>query len=187
MDIQNDFCPGGALPVKGGDRIIPPLNKVITEFSRSNLPVFFTRDWHPPDHTSFKARGGPWPPHCVQGTWGAELRPDLNIPPESEVVSKGQKPGFEAYSGFQGTNLEERLKELVVDEVFVCGLATDYCVKQTTLDALKSGFKVDVLEDCTMGVNLKPDDSRRALNEVSSKGARLLDSARVAELLTSEA
>ena len=176
VDVQNDFCPGGALAVKGGDEVIPKLNKVIRAFSKAGLPIFFTRDWHPPKHRSFKTQGGIWPPHCVRDTSGAEFHPGLTVPPEAVVISKGTKPKFEAYSGFQGTDLEKRLKKFGVRRILIGGLTTDYCVKESSLDALDAGFDVAVLRDCIRGVNLHPDDSEFAIREIVARGAVLLDS-----------
>jgi nicotinamidase/pyrazinamidase len=176
VDVQRDFCPGGSLAVKDGDKVVPKLNKVVEAFQSAGVPVFFTRDWHPPDHISFKSRDGPWPPHCVQGTPGAEFHPRLKVPKDAVVISKGAEPDFEAYSGFQGTDLGKRLKDLGVEEVFIGGLTTDYCVKESSIDALSMGLKVNVLTDCIKGVNVRPDDSDTALRLIASKGARLTSS-----------
>lgn len=182
--MQRDFCPGGALPVKDGDRVVPRLNGVIGAFTRASLPIFFTRDWHSRNHMSFKGHGGTWPPHCVKGTPGAGFHPKLRVPRGAVVISKGKQAGSEAYSGFQGTNLEKRLKEAGVREVFLGGLATDYCVKETALDALDAGLKVKVLEDCVKGVNLRADDSELALREVVARGAGLVTSSDAVRLVT---
>ena len=179
MDIQNDFCPGGALPVADGDKVVPVLNKYIQLFRGESAPIIYTRDWHPPDHSSFKAQGGPWPPHCVQGTEGAKFRPDLLPPAEGEIVSKADRKD-EAYSLFRGTDLAHRLRRLKfrlglrggIKSLFVGGLATDYCVKETVLDGLKLGFQVYYLEDASKGVNVNPDDSQLAVKEMISKGAK---------------
>jgi nicotinamidase/pyrazinamidase len=176
VDVQNDFCPGGALAVRGGDEVVPKLNRVIDSFSRRRVPIFFTRDWHPPNHISFRARGGPWPPHCVQGTLGAQFHPKLKVPKDAIVISKGMKPDLEAYSGFQGTILGKRLNDLRVEEVYIGGLTTDYCVKESSLDALSIGLKVNVLTDCIKGVNVHQDDSDKAIRMIASKGARLTSS-----------
>jgi nicotinamidase/pyrazinamidase len=176
VDVQRDFCPGGSLAVNHGDKVVPKLNKVIEAFQRAKLPIFFTRDWHPPDHSSFKSQGGIWPPHCVRGTTGAEFHPDLEVPPESVIISKATNSRSEAYSGFQGTDLEKQLRDRRVDEVFLGGLATDYCVKESSLDALRAGFDVNVLRDCVKGVNLRRNDSALALRTVEEGGARLVTS-----------
>lgn len=183
--MQRDFCPGGALAVSDGDKIIPRLNRVIEAFQRSERPVFFTRDWHPRDHISFERQGGPWPPHCVQGTFGAGFHPDLRVPPTATVISKGADPLVEAYSGFQGTDLEARLKEQGTERVVIGGLATDYCVKETALDARRSGFSVEVIEDCVRPVDSKPGDGDRALEEVRRAGAKLVTAEAVIQELAS--
>jgi nicotinamidase/pyrazinamidase len=184
-DVQRDFCPGGALAVKDGDKVVPGLNNMIRAFERLGLPILFTRDWHPPNHISFKNQGGTWPPHCVQGTGGAQFHPGLKIPANAVVISKGQDPSKEAYSGFQGTDLEHRLKETGTTEVFLGGLTTDYCVKQSTLDALRAGFAARVLEDCVRAVDVRRGDGERALREMQAAGAELTTSAAVIEKLAS--
>jgi nicotinamidase/pyrazinamidase len=171
VDIQIDFCPGGALAVADGDKVVEPLNKYIERFRAAGAPIIFTRDWHPPDHSSFKSQGGPWPPHCVQGSEGTKFHPDLVIPPEEEVVSKADRKD-EAYSFFQGTDLAERLHKRGIKRLLVGGLATDYCVKETVLDGLKEGFEVYHLDDASRGVNVRLGDSERALQEMVSKGTR---------------
>ena len=184
VDVQRDFCPGGALAVKDGDKVVPRLNRVIEAFTKASLPVFFTRDWHPPDHMSFNTRGGIWPPHCVKGTPGAEFHPKLKVPREAVVISKGTEADLEAYSTFRGTDLEKRLREIGVREILLGGMATDYCVKETSLDALGAGFKVKVLEDCVRGVDLRADDSELALREVVARGAGLVASSDAVRLVT---
>ena len=179
VDIQNDFCPGGALPVTDGDKIIPVINKYIQFFREHQGEIIYTRDWHPPDHSSFKAQGGPWPPHCVQETEGAKFHSQLLPPSPDEIVSKAERKD-EAYSFFQGSDLARRLKRLRLrlglrggtDALFVGGLATDYCVKATVLDALRLGFKVYFLDDASKGVNVKPNDSQLAIDEMVSHGAQ---------------
>ena len=182
VDVQRDFCPGGALAVKDGDRVIAPLNLLISAFRQADLPVFFSRDWHPKNHCSFKARGGPWPVHCVAGTPGAEFHPGLQIPGDATIISKATRRDEEAYSAFQGTHLASALERLNVGELFVGGLATDYCVKQTCLDGLEKGFAVNVVTDCTMGVDLHQGDSEEALRIMSSKGAKLITSAEAVKM-----
>ena len=171
VDVQRDFLPGGALPVPKGDEVVPALNRYIELFTGKGLPVIFTRDWHPRDHISFKERGGPWPPHCVQGTPGAEFAPGLTVPEGAIIVSKATSRDKEAYSGFDGTDLHERLQELGVKRIFVGGLATDYCVKATVLDGLKLGYEVYLLTDAVRGVDVNPGDSDRAIGEMTSAGA----------------
>lgn len=171
VDFQNDFCPGGALPVPEGDSVVSLLNRYIDVFSRSGAPIYATRDWHPEGHISFKERGGPWPSHCVQGTKGAAFHPRLTLPKNVTIISKGTDPNREAYSGFQGTDLIERLRQQKVGRVFVGGLATDYCVKNTVLDALKEGIETVLLEDASRGVNIHPEDSMKAVEEMKKAGA----------------
>jgi len=172
VDVQRDFTPGGALPVPEGDKVVPVLNRYKDLFLKAKAPIYFTRDWHPQNHMSFKPQGGIWPPHCVQNTPGAQFHPDLEVPEEAEIISKGCDPDKEAYSGFQGTGLEESLRRQGVKRVFVGGLATDYCVKSTVLDALRLGFETFLLEDAIRGVNVHPEDSQRAIEEMERAGAR---------------
>ena len=185
VDVQRDFCPGGVLPVERGDKVVPALNRIIGAFEDMGLPIFFTRDWHPPNHISFNGRGGPWPPHCVQGTRGAEFHPDLLIPPDAKIISKGNNPQLEAYSSFQGTGLEARLRRAGVDEIFLGGLTTDYCVKESVIDARRGGFSVEVLRDCIRPVDVKPGDGARALKEMLKAGAKLTTSSEAIKRLAS--
>jgi nicotinamidase/pyrazinamidase len=169
-DVQNDFCPGGALPVPKGDEVIPALNDYIKIFKKKNANIFATRDWHPPNHVSFKAQGGPWPPHCIQNTEGAKFHPDLKLPDYTTIVSKAMDPLKEAYSGFEGTKLANTLKTQGVTRIFVGGLTTDYCVKNTVLDARKLGFEVVLLIDAVRGINVKPNDVTKAIDEMMDSG-----------------
>ncbi|MCS7262111.1 MAG: nicotinamidase [Aquificaceae bacterium] len=172
VDMQRDFMPGGALPVKEGDTIVPRLNQYIQLFSRKGLPVFFTRDWHPPDHISFKEQGGVWPPHCVQDTPGALFHPDLFIPEDNRfIISKGTSRDFDAYSGFQGTVLHSLLQERGIRRVFVGGVATDYCVRNTVIGAINLGYQAFLLLDCIKGVDVSPGDSERAVEKMLLAGA----------------
>jgi|SRR5579863_4323318 len=171
VDVQNDFCPGGAIPIPEGDRIVPRSNLYIDLFRASGAPVVATRDWHPRDHISFRSRGGIWPVHCVQGSWGGAFHSDLRLFPEIEVISKGTDPHQEAYSAFQGTALAERLRTRGVERVFVGGLATDYCVLETILDARRSGFAAYFLEDASAGVGAQPGDLKAALSKMTAAGA----------------
>lgn len=171
VDVQKDFCPGGALAVKDGDRVVPVLNKYIKKFAEAGAPTIFTRDWHPTDHSSFNSQGGPWPPHCVQNTDGAMFHPALFIPPAGEIVSKADKKD-EAYSFFKGTDLPQQLHKRGIRVLLVGGLATDYCVKETVLDGLKAGFEIYHLDDASCGVNVDLGDSERALNEMVAGGAK---------------
>jgi|SRR6266850_822400 len=176
VDVQNDFCPGGALGVRGGDQIVPVLNRYIEKFSQARLPIIATRDWHPEKTSHFKSGGGPWPAHCIRQTQGAEFHADLKLGEEAIVLSKGTAPDEDGYSAFQarnvsGTTLAELLRRSGVETIYIGGLATDYCVKYTVLDGLQHGFRAVVLGDAIRGVDLDPNDSRRALNEMSAAGA----------------
>ena len=171
VDFQNDFTPGGALAVRVGDAIA----ERVEQLARSGEYDFVvaTRDWHPPDHGSFTAQGGTWPEHCVQGTPGAELHPALDRALVDVVVDKGQDPGTEGYSGFEATNLAELLRERGVDHVTVVGLATDYCVMNTALDALRNGFGVTVDSDAVRAVERDTGDGQRALEAVRAAGGSI--------------
>ena len=175
VDVQNDFLPGGALAVPGGDAVIPPLNEALRVFAAAGLPVFSTRDWHPADHCSFVGRGGIWPPHCVAGTEGAEFAPALELTSSTVVVSKAVHPDADAYSGFAGTDLAERLSAGGgVERVFVGGLATDYCVLNTVLDARREGLEVIVLEDAVCPVEVEAGDGARAIGRMREAGAAFI-------------
>lgn len=171
VDVQNDFCPGGALPVAEGDKVVPILNKYIQTFLKAGAAVYATRDWHPAHHISFKPEGGIWPPHCIQGTAGADFHPELILPEEPAIVSKGADPNEEAYSGFQGTGFGERLKRQGIRRLFIGGLATDYCVKNTVLDALAEGFEAVYLQDGSKGVEVVPGDITKAESAMREAGA----------------
>jgi nicotinamidase/pyrazinamidase len=179
VDVQNDFCPGGSLAVPEGDQVVPPLNTLIRRFRQVRHPIFATRDWHPEGHASFVEQGGPWPPHCVQNTAGARFHPDLEVDEHVTIISKATAVEQDAYSGFDGTDLGEQLKQQGVRKVFIGGLATDYCVKATAQDALQEGFDVYIVEDAVRGVDLRPGDSRRALDELTRAGARIVTSDQV--------
>jgi nicotinamidase/pyrazinamidase len=170
VDVQNDFCPGGALAVPYGDEVIPVINRLLEHRWLSVA----TMDWHPAEHGSFESRGGPWPPHCVQQTAGAELHSELDAPKVQLVITKGSHPDQEAYSGFQGTNLAKILRDKGVRRVVVCGIATDYCVRATAHDALHEGFEVLVLEDAIRGVEVHPGDCQRAIAELRQAGAEMI-------------
>jgi len=171
VDFQNDFCPGGALAVAGGDTIAQRMNELAAS-GRYDL-VVATRDWHPADHGSFAEQGGPWPVHCVQGSPGAQLHPALDQSKLDAVLDKGSDPATEGYSGFEGTALAGLLREHGIDRVTVVGLATDYCVKNTALDALREDFEVDIDTDAMRGVNVEPGDDQRAIEEMRAAGARV--------------
>ena len=172
VDLQNDFCQGGALAVRGGDEITEPLNRLMTKFPL----VITTQDWHPENHVSFKTQGGPWPPHCVEGTQGAELHPKLDQKKIGLKILKADKPEKDAYSGFDGTGLAAELKKRKINRLYLAGLATDYCVKQTALNALKLHFEVFVLTDLIRAVELEPGDAERALTEIKQAGGMLIQS-----------
>lgn len=177
VDVQNDFCPGGALGIVGGDKIIPVLNKYIGAFSRRRLPVIFTRDWHPKDTRHFKQYGGKWPAHCIQRTKGARFHPALRMPKGAIILSKGMDPNEDSYSAFEASDKKGRglagiLRSSGVDGFYIGGLATDYCVKQTALDALRQGFEVNVLADAVKGVN--KEGSRKALKELAKGGCHIV-------------
>ncbi len=171
VDVQRDFCPGGSLAVPDGDKVVPVLNRYIDIFASNSLPVFATRDWHPVNHISFKAYGGIWPPHCVQETQGARFHHELKLPDSVTILSKATAPKKEAYSGFQGTGLRSMLKKLKIKRVFIGGLATDYCVKNTVLDASKAGFHAFLLMDASRGVEVNRGDSEKAISRMLAAGA----------------
>lgn len=173
VDVQNDFLPAGALAVAQGDAVVPVLNRYLVEFERRGLPIFATRDWHPLGHCSFREQGGPWPPHCIAETRGAEFAPGLALPKSARVVSKAVGAEADAYSGFEGTDLALQLQQLGCTRVFIGGLATDYCVRASTLDALAHGFAVVVLEDAVRAVDVRPGDGLQALREMAAKGAHI--------------
>jgi nicotinamidase/pyrazinamidase len=175
VDVQNDFCPGGTLAVPHANEVVAPLNKLIAEFLQRGEPVFKTRDWHPPHTKHFLAYGGTWPVHCVQETRGAEFHPDLLDDSQISVVSKGLGDE-DCYSAFDGTDLTQQLRQLGVTEVWIGGLATDYCVKQTVLDARQEGFAVKAIEDAMRAVELQPDDGDRAIAEMRAAGAEFVTS-----------
>jgi nicotinamidase/pyrazinamidase len=173
VDVQNDFCPGGALAVERGDEVVEPLNRLIEEFLGRGEPVYKSRDWHPARTKHFTAYGGTWPVHCVRETRGAEFHEGLLDDPRVRVVSKGMGDE-DNYSAFDGTALAEELRGEGVREVWVGGLATDYCVKNTVLDALRAGFRVRALRDAMRAVNLQPGDDERALAEMRAAGAEVV-------------
>ncbi len=188
--MQYDFLPGGALGVPQGDTIIPRVNRAVGVFQRRGLPIMFTRDWHPPVTKHFKEFGGAWPPHCVQGTKGARFHRDLDVPKDALILSKGMDPEQDSYSAFQaytpqGRDLESVLHDLGIEDVFICGLATDYCVRATAIDATRRGIKVRVLKDAVRGVDLKPGDSDAALREMRVHGALFAQTRGIAKLVPS--
>ncbi len=181
VDVQQDFLPGGHLGVEQGDRVVAPLNRMIGLFLNQGLPVVATRDWHPLNHCSFHEQGGPWPPHCVQHTHGADWAPELALPDDAWVISKGDTATQEAYSGFQGTDLADRLHRHGVKRLFIGGLATDYCVLQTVLDACAQGFGARVMEDAIRAVDVEAGDADRALEQMRAAGAQLISSQDLAD------
>jgi nicotinamidase/pyrazinamidase len=170
-DMQNDFLPGGALAVKDADQIIPVINDYIRIFIEAGAKVIASRDWHPKNHVSFTGQGGTWPAHCVQETDGAKFSSRLKMPNIYTIVSKATDPHIEAYSIFDGTGLDERLKAEGVTRLFIGGLATDYCVVNSVMDARKLGFEVAVLSDATCGIDVQPGDTDKALETMSRVGA----------------
>jgi nicotinamidase/pyrazinamidase len=173
-DVQNDFITG-SLGVPGGTEVVPMLNRYLGAFVARSLPVFATRDWHPPDHCSFREQGGPWPVHCVAGTEGAAFVAGFALPADATIVSKATTRDREAYSAFAGTDLDAKLRARSVRRLFVCGLATDYCVLNTALDALSLGYRVFVLTDGIRAVNVAPDDGAKAVAAMREAGAETVD------------
>ena len=177
VDVQNDFCPGGALGVPEGDKIVSVINKYIRTFTKKKLPIFATADWHPVRTKHFKDFGGVWPVHCIQNSRGAAFHPDLKLPKDAILLYKGMDPEEDCYSSFSaqdlsGQPLSKLLKRMAIKEIYISGLATDYCVKFTAIDALKHGFKVKILMDAIKGVDLKPNDSREAIKKITKMGAK---------------
>ncbi len=181
VDVQKDFCPGGSLAVSGGNDIIPVINRYIGIFRGNNLPVLASRDWHPRNTVHFRTGGGKWPAHCVQDTKGSEFHPELALPENAVIFSKGMNPDLDdAYSVFQAVNETGRhfadfLRANGISHLYVCGIATDYCVKATVLDSLAADFAVTLLKDAVCGVDINAGDSERALDEMAAAGARIMD------------
>jgi nicotinamidase/pyrazinamidase len=178
VDVQKDFCPGGALPAPDGDRVVPPLNRYIEEAVAHGWPVYASRDWHPPVTRHFRQYGGEWPVHCVEATEGAQFHPDLRLPESTIIVSKGQSPEKPGYSAFEGSTptgrpLVDDLRERHIEHLYVGGIATDYCVKHSVLDGRRAGFDVTVLADAIAGVDVTPGDSARAIEEMRAAGAEV--------------
>ena len=172
-DIQRDFLPGGALAVAGGDRVVAAINGYLALFAARGLPVFATRDWHPADHCSFAAQGGPWPVHCVAGTPGAEFARGLQLPPNTVLISKATGAAREAYSSFEGTDLDARLRQAGITRLWIGGLTTDYCVLHTVKDACALGYAVVVLDDAIAAVDVRAGDGERAIAQMRAAGATL--------------
>lgn len=171
VDVQNDFCAGGALAVPDGDAVVEPLNQLIAQADF----VVATRDWHPRDHGSFATAGGPWPQHCIAETTGAQLHPQLERERVDAIVDKGRRPGEEGYSGFEDTDLEQLLRGRGIDTVHIGGLALDYCVRATALDARRLGFDVVLHRGATRAVDLQPGDGERALHELRAAGVTIIE------------
>ena len=184
VDVQNDFCPGGALGVPGGDTIIPKINRYSAIFQKKKMPIFFSRDWHPIRTRHFKDFGGVWPVHCINNSRGAAFHFWLKLPKEAILLYKGMDPEKDCYSVFQaedgsGMGFVNLLKVRGIKELYIAGLATDYCVKFTALDALQLDYKVKILVDAIKGVDLKPKDSENALKEIVKKGAKKMTLAKL--------
>ncbi len=184
VDLQNDFMPGGALAVAEGDHVVPMANRYIEMFKVAGLPIYATRDWHPEVTKHFKQYGGVWPPHCIQGSWGAQFHPELRLPTDVLVVSKGMDPEQDSYSAFDafeadGTPMAESLRRRGIERLYIGGLATDYCVRWSVLSAMRLGFQITVLLDASLGVNLSPHDSERAITEMVREGAEVTTIERV--------
>ncbi len=171
VDVQNDFCPGGSLAVATGADVARTMTRAAAAFSQQGARVYATQDWHPAGHSSFLESGGPWPPHCVQGSLGAELHPDLRLPDGHEIIKKGSDPAVDAYSGFLDSDLEAQLKAAGITRLFVGGLATDYCVLNTVLDARRIGFETYLLSDAIGAVDVEPGDGERAIAQMVDAGA----------------
>jgi nicotinamidase/pyrazinamidase len=171
VHVQNDFCPGGALPVPEGDKVVPVLNQWIAAARGMGARIYATRDWHPAGHASFRAQGGPWPDHCVQHSPGAAFRKDLDLPPDTPIIDCAFYQDHDNYSSFQETGLTERLRADGIERLWVGGLAEDYCVLETVLDGLREGFEVHLIRDATRPVEVHPGDGKHALDEMRAAGA----------------
>ena len=174
IDVQNDFCPGGALAVRSGDVVAATMSQAAKAFAAKGATLFTTQDWHPAQHSSFNDQGGQWPSHCVQGTKGAALHPALKLPKGTHAVKKGASLDKDAYSGFVDSDLEQQLKKANISRVFVGGLATDYCVFNTVMDTVALGFETYVLTDAVAAINIEPGDGLRALHLMEGSGATLV-------------
>ena len=180
VDIQKDFCAGGALAAPGGDDIIPAVNRHLGDARARKIAVYATRDWHPKKTSHFKEYGGAWPPHCVQGTPGAQFHPDLKLPPGAIIVNKGDDPDRHGYSAFDGhtsdgKSLLDDLRDRSITRVYVMGIATDYCVRESAFDALRAGLEVRVLSDAIAGIDVHPGDTQRALDEIAAAGGQIVE------------
>lgn len=180
VDVQRDFLPGGALAVPEGDAVVPLLARCADACSRSGVPVVASRDWHPADHCSFCDFGGQWPVHCVAGTPGAELDSGLDLPDDTRIVDKASTPDRDAYSAFEGTDLDEWLKAREVRQIYVGGLATDYCVLRTALDGLRLGYRVVLLADAIRAID--PADGQKAIETLVEQGAVVADTSQILDV-----
>ncbi|MEF3074532.1 isochorismatase family protein [Methylobacter sp. Wu1] len=174
VDLQNDFLPGGSLPVPGGEQVMPALNGYIERFARRGLPIFATRDWHPKNHSSFIEQGGPWPEHCVIGTKGAEFPAALHLPASVQIISAGTEVERDGYSAFETPVCKQQIDSVGARRLFVGGLATDYCVLNTVRDALALNYQVFLLTDAVRAINVQPQDGQKAIDEMIQKGAKLI-------------
>jgi len=174
VDVQNDFCAGGSLATADGEEVAATLSTVARQFSQKNLRIFATQDWHPEGHSSFQAQGGPWPQHCVEDSAGAAFHPNLRLPVGSSIVRKGSDTNVDAYSGFLDSNLEELLRAAEAKRLVVGGIATEYCVLNTVLDARKLGFDTYVLKDAIAAVNVEEGDGAAAIKKMEDAGATLI-------------
>lgn len=173
VDVQKDFCPGGALAVPEGDAVVPVLNRWTAAAEAAGVPVLASRDWHPPNHISFTERGGPWPPHCVQDTPGAAFHPDLALPELTPIISKGTHPNRDQYSAFDDTGLAERLRQEGVERVWTGGLAQDVCVRATVVDGQAAGFAMHLIADATRPVEAHGGNGEQALRDMAGAGAAI--------------
>ncbi len=181
VDVQRDFCPGGALAVSGGDRVVPVLNQILLAAHSRRIAIYATRDWHPSDSSHFLAGGGPWPVHCIAGSPGACFHADLGLPEDALIVNKGTTPKSDGYSAFEGcladgTPLADNLSHRGITNLVIGGLATDYCIRHSVLDAIRGGWRVTLVTDVIEAVELTPGDGKRALAEMRDAGADLLRS-----------
>lgn len=178
VNVQNDFFPGGALQIPAGDRVLEPINRLAANFRSSGIPILASRYWHSPDSRFFRDYGGIWPVHCVRGTSGAEFHEQLKLPERTVVLSKGIDTEFDGYSAYEGITNDGRsmaqlLNELEIQKIIVCGLATDYCVMKTVLEAVQNCYRVTVMTDAVAGLNIEPGESSRALIKMELAGAQL--------------
>ncbi len=176
LDVQNDFCHGGAMPVRNGHLIAAKLSKLAKKFSKSKAPIIATQEWHPSDHSSFRSMNGQWPDHCIQNTLGADFHPDLLLPPETNIVRKGIDKNIDAYSGFVASNLENLLLEKGIQKLYISGLATDTCVLNTVIDAITLGYSTYVISDGVAAYDVEPGDGDRALHLMQFNDAVLVHS-----------